>query len=202
MCYLVQQLQEESSSDKITREAPTINSLSLPNGSVYQPLLGTDITDNCGQPHPQQKQQMEAHCDSSYTNIVNSQPCSDDCDDDFTTTYCQPGENDIHMPWSHTSVHTKGDEQMNVLGPVYCEGLSGAVDDYSGCVDSIHCYIPSIPQPSDCVDLINYCMPSSPQPILVEVSPLVMEDMDMPLSFHTNTSSKKHSCKHNLNFCI
>ena len=137
MCYLVQQLQAEPSSDKITREALSINSQSVRNGSVYQPILGTDNTNNCGQPLPQ-KQQMEAYQDSSNTNIVNSQPCSDDCD--------QPEENDMRcISRNQNSVHTKGDEQMCVLGPVHCEGLSGAIDDFSDCVDEIHYCIPPPP---------------------------------------------------------
>ena len=110
---------------------------------------------------------MEAYQDSSNTNIVNSQPCSDDCD--------QPEENDMHcISRNQNSVHTKGDEQMCVLGPVHCEGLSGAIDDYSDGVDEIH-----------------YCIPPPPQPILVELSPLVLEDVDMQTSIHTNTSGKK-----------
>lgn len=149
----------EPSSDEMTREAST-DLMTSPRTSslqnvIHQSVAGMDDINNSGLSLPQHKQKTLAYHNAQCWATVNSYQCTDD--NGVTVISHQPEEN-RYVSISHTSLH-KGDEKMVMGGPLFCEGLSGNIDDYS-----------------DYVIPINYCMPEIPQSIMLEESPLVIQD--------------------------
>ena len=94
--------------------------------------------------------------------------------DDVTTICLQPveGRDARYFSLNCSSLHNKEHEKIDVNGP-YCEGLSGEIDDYSDCStkdpeEGSYCEQTIVP--------VTFYIPERPQPIMLEVSPLVMQD--------------------------
>ena len=128
-------------------------------------------------------------------NGIDKVPLSQDTpvhhDDDITTTSCQPAEEQdaLYFSINHSSLHNKGDETMDINGP-FCEGLSGCIDDYSDystnkAEEGSYCLLTFVP---------NYYIPENPPIIVVDESPLVLQDGPnevITVSVPTSTSGKK-----------
>ena len=173
MCLLIIIVQElpaeivsdEPSDHEITRKVSVRAGFAKPSSSslqstFHQPLTGMDVDSNGDSPLPQHKHKTLAYQTNPLSGVVNSHPCSDSSHDNEVTTTCyQPEGHDFPCTsMNYTSAYTR-DEKMLVGGPIYCEGLSGNIDDYS-----------------DYVVPMNYCMPEVPQLIMLDESPLVMQD--------------------------
>ena len=117
---------------------------------------------------------------------------------DVTTTACQPTEEQdaLYFSVNKSSLHNKGDEIMDINGP-FCEGLSGCIDDYSD-------HATNQPEEgSTCMLTLNSecCyIPEKPLPIVIEDSPLVLQDdpnetITVSLPTNSTSSGKKHPCR-------
>ena len=97
-------------------------------------------------------------------------------DGDVTTTCHQPveGRDVQYFSLDPSSLHNKEHEEIDVNGP-YCEGLSEDIDENSDCstIDP--------EEGSSCEQIVPvvFHMPERPQPIMLEVSPLVIQDGSM-----------------------
>ena len=115
-------------------------------------------------------------------------------DGDVTTTCHQPvGGRDVrYFSLNPSSLHNKEHEEIDVNGPVFCEGLSGDIDDYSD-------YSTNDPEEGSFCEqtivTVVFHIPEAPHTIMLEVSPLVVQDGSMELEVITTsapTSTSAH----------
>ena len=132
-------------------------------------------------------------------NDINSVPLSQDIvvrhdDNDVTMSSCQPAEEQdmLYFSVNNSSLHNKGNETMDFNGP-FCEGLSRCIDDYSDystndAEEGSFCSSKFVP--------VHYYIPKNPVPIVMEESPLVLQDgQAVTISVATNASTTSTSGK-------
>lgn len=107
-------------------------------------------------------------------------PSSDD--KDITTCYQPVEERDVfYVSTSHSSVQNKGDEKIDMNGPLCEDHSANVAEETSSCLQTI--------------GQVTYCMSQIPQPIwLDEDSPLVILDgssQPITISVPTSSSGKK-----------
>ena len=119
---------------------------------------------------------MQTQCTEDLVPYHNrsSQGTVSSHDGDVTTACHQPVEGrDIHyFSQDPSSLHNKEHEEIDFNG-TYCEGISRDIDDYSDCITN------DPEEGSSCEQTIVpvvFHIPERPQPIMLEVSPLVIQD--------------------------
>ena len=175
---------DESSYQEIDRRASLASDLQTSpslHSASYQPKL---INAHSGALLTQCTEDLVTYRNSSSQGTVSPH------DIDGTTLHHRPVErcDARYFSLNCSSLYSKEHEEIDVNGP-YCEGLSVEIDDYSNYStndpeEGSYCEQTIVP--------IVFHIPERPQPIMLEVSPVVIQDEVITTSVPTSTSHSTH----------